>query len=59
MSGDAADFPKMVSAAATVNTAPLKKRRGWGCFGSVGGVILLALAVYVALIPRALHIFGR
>jgi hypothetical protein len=57
MSGDPAK-PNIVSAT-PANPVALKKRRGCGCFTTVTGAILLALAVYVVLNPWALHIGGR
>jgi hypothetical protein len=54
-----ASDPPNLSNAATANRAPLKKRGGCGCFGSVTGAILLALAVLIGLNPWALHIGGR
>src|SRR4029077_12451981 len=59
MSGAPANFPNHVSVTANSKAPVLKKRRGCGCFGSVTGAILFALAVLVILNPWALHIGGR
>lgn len=59
MSGAPANFPNNVFVTANTKAPVLKKRRGCGCFGSVTGAILFALAVLVILNPWALHIGGR
>jgi hypothetical protein len=59
MSGAPRNFPSMVSATPTASATPLKKRRGCGCLGSVGGAIVFVLAVMIFLNPWALRMGGR
>jgi len=51
--------PRNPFAASASNAAPLKKRRGCGCLGSITGAILLTLAVLIGINPWSLHIGGR
>lgn len=41
------------------NPAPLRKRSGCGCLGSISGAIALIFAVTILINPWALHMGGR
>jgi hypothetical protein len=59
MSSGSPTPPRNPFAASASNAAPLKKRRGCGCLGTITGAILFTVAVFIGVNPWSLHIGGR
>jgi len=59
MSATPPNFPGTVSATPSAGTTPLKKRRGCGSLGSLGGAIVFVLAVIIFLNPWVLRMGER
>lgn len=59
MSGGPPNFPLTPLSTARSKSVLPQKRRGCGCLGSVGGAIVILLAVALLLNPWALHMGGR